>query len=199
LTLRVLSEDDEARLAFRGACAALTEARVQSGGALPSAGELGVVDVGGGSSELVVGAAPDRVRWSESCALGSGDLTDACLLSDPPSASELAAARAYVDRVLEGLPVPRPALAVAVGGSAASLRPLAGQRLDGRAFAAALELLLAAPAAQVAHLVGLDVERVRLLPAGVLILQAAQERFGVPLEVVGGGLREGVLIELVRG
>ena len=41
----------------------------------------------------------------------------------------------------------------------------------------------------------LDVDRVRLLPAGLLILQAAADRFGAPLEVARGGLREGLLLE----
>ena len=41
----------------------------------------------------------------------------------------------------------------------------------------------------------LDADRVRLLPAGLLILEAAAERFGRPLEVARGGLREGLLLE----
>jgi exopolyphosphatase/guanosine-5'-triphosphate,3'-diphosphate pyrophosphatase len=39
------------------------------------------------------------------------------------------------------------------------------------------------------------VERVRLLPAGLLILQAAANLFGVPLQIGHGGIREGVLLE----
>jgi exopolyphosphatase/guanosine-5'-triphosphate,3'-diphosphate pyrophosphatase len=190
LELRILSEDEEARLAFIGACGAAEEA-----GALGT-GELGVADVGGGSSELVVGTGPDQIRWSASLALGSGDLADACFRSDPPSELELEYARARVEDVLGPLQVPRPAAAVAVGGSAASLRRLAGDRLDGQAFRAALAVLSGGDAAEVARRSGLDAERVRLLPAGLLILQAVQERFGVPLQLVGGGLREGVLMEL---
>jgi exopolyphosphatase/guanosine-5'-triphosphate,3'-diphosphate pyrophosphatase len=190
LELRILSEDEEARLAFIGACGAAAEA-----GALGDE-QLGVVDVGGGSSELVVGTGPDRISWSASLALGSGDLADACFRSDPPSTMELAYARARIDDVLGGLRVPRPAAAVAVGGSAASLRRLAGARLDGPAFETALALLSSGEAEVVAQHSGLDVERVRLLPAGLLILQAVHERFGVPLDLVGGGLREGVLLEL---
>jgi exopolyphosphatase/guanosine-5'-triphosphate,3'-diphosphate pyrophosphatase len=72
---------------------------------------------------------------------------------------------------------------------------VAGPLLDARAFARSLRELAVAPAREVAQRFGLDVERVRLLPAGLLILQAASERFGSPLKVVGGGLREGVLLE----
>lgn len=189
--LEVISEEEEARLAFVGACAALAEQRP---GEPPD--RVGVVDVGGGSSELVVGMPPHDVDWSASRPLGSGDLADACFVHDPPGAPELDAARAQVAAVLGSLSVPRPNRALAVGGSAASLLPLAGARLDAEAFGIAMALLLSAPSAEIARRFALDPERVRLLPAGVLILHAAQERFGVPLELVGGGLREGVLMEL---
>jgi len=189
--LRILSEHEEARFAFAGACGA-----VEAAGGMT--GELGVADVGGGSSELVVGALPDGVRWWRSLPLGSGDLAEACFRCDPPSEAELAQARGHVAAALESAEVPRPARAVAVGGSAASLRRLAGDRLDESAFRSALRLLLARPSAQVAAQFELDQERVRLLPAGLIILQAAQACFGVPLELVGGGLREGVLMEIAR-
>jgi exopolyphosphatase / guanosine-5'-triphosphate,3'-diphosphate pyrophosphatase len=71
----VLSGDDEARLAFAGATRTLSH--------LPL-GEVGVVDVGGGSTELVCGSLADGVRWSASFRVGSGFLVDAYLRSDPP-------------------------------------------------------------------------------------------------------------------
>ena len=186
LDVQILTAEEEARLAFVGAA--------HSFGHMP-AGELGVVDVGGGSSELVVGRAPDQVRWSASFPLGSGDLARVYLHSDPPLEAELAAARQAVNATLGSLEVPHPVEAAAVGGSAASLASLAGRILDHVAFARALGQLVAAPCRDVAQRFGLDVERVRLLPAGLLILEAASERFRVPLVVAGGGLREGVLVE----
>ena len=191
LQLRVLSEQEEARLAFVGAAGALAEVSERE---VPVS--LGVADVGGGSSELVVGAPPGEVAWVVSLPLGSGDLADAYLRADPPATDELDAARRHVREIMARLSVPRPGRAVAVGGSAASLHRLAGAHLDRAEFAAALELLRAQPAAAVAARFGLDVDRVRLLPAGLLILEAAQAAFGVPLELVGGGLREGVVLEL---
>jgi exopolyphosphatase/guanosine-5'-triphosphate,3'-diphosphate pyrophosphatase len=184
--LRVLSEEEEARLAFIGAARALD----------PGPITLAVADVGGGSSELVIGTPPDRVSWVASLPLGSGDLADAHLRADPPDAAELEAARREVEAALADLPVLRPTRAVAVGGSAASLHRLAGAHLGGQEFVAALELLRSQPAADVAARFDLDVDRVRLLPAGLLILQGIQARFGVALELVGGGLREGVVLEL---
>jgi exopolyphosphatase/guanosine-5'-triphosphate,3'-diphosphate pyrophosphatase len=190
LEVRVLSEAEEARLAFTGAARTLGHA--------PS-GPLGVVDVGGGSCELVVGAAPDRVNWYASFPLGSGQLADECLRSDPPSAEEIGRASDRVDEVLNGVQPPSAARVVAVGGSATSLRRIAGPVLDAAAFARVLALLAADPAADVARRFALDADRVRLLPAGLLILQAAARRFGAPLEVGRGGLREGLLLEASGG
>ncbi len=189
LELEVLSGEAEARLAFLGAAATL--------GHHPH-GSLGVVDVGGGSSELVVGTAPDLVGWFASFGVGSGDLAESHLRSDPPAATELAAARVHVAEALEGIEAPQPAEAVAVGGSAASLRRLAGPVLDGDSFARTLGLLGSERASEIARRFALDVERVRLLPAGLLILQAASELFGAPLQVGHGGVREGVLLEAGR-
>jgi exopolyphosphatase/guanosine-5'-triphosphate,3'-diphosphate pyrophosphatase len=186
LEVEILSGEEEARLAFVGAAQTLDH--------VPS-GRLGVVDVGGGSSELVVGFAPNRVSWSVSFGVGSGDLADRWLRSDPPSEHELAQARTELDQVLGGLEVPTPAEAVAVGGSASSLRRLAGPVLDPDALTRSLQLLATEPSTEVARRFALDRERVRLLPAGLLILQAASELFGTALQIGRGGVREGVLLE----
>jgi exopolyphosphatase/guanosine-5'-triphosphate,3'-diphosphate pyrophosphatase len=190
IELAILPGDEEARLAFTGAARTL--------GYAPS-GALGVVDVGGGSCELVVGTAPDQVTWFASFELGSGELAHECLRSDPPTAAELDRARARVNEALDGVRPPRAAIVVAVGGSATSLRRIAGPVLDATAFGRVLALLSAEPAADVARRFALDADRVRLLPAGLLILQAASERFDAPLEIARGGLREGVLLEASRG
>jgi exopolyphosphatase / guanosine-5'-triphosphate,3'-diphosphate pyrophosphatase len=189
LEVVVLSEAQEARMAFIGAASTL--------GHSPD-GELGVVDVGGGSSELIVGVAPDDVRWSASFAVGSGDLADRCLRSDPPSESELRDAHDRIKEALAGIEVPHPAEAVAVGGTATSLRLFAGAVLDSAAFGRSLALLATERAAVIAARFGLDLERVRLLPAGLLILQGASELLGAPLQIARGGLREGILLEASR-
>jgi exopolyphosphatase/guanosine-5'-triphosphate,3'-diphosphate pyrophosphatase len=186
LEINVLTEREEARLSFIGAAATLQRA---------SGSALGVVDVGGGSSELIVGRVPDAVDWSTSVALGSGDLADGFLRSDPPSPSELGRAGRRIAEAFLDIDVPHADLAVAVGGSATSLRRLAGELLDGDAFRRTLELLATSPGAEVARRFALDRERIRLLPAALLILQAAAERLGAPLQICSGGLREGALLE----
>jgi exopolyphosphatase/guanosine-5'-triphosphate,3'-diphosphate pyrophosphatase len=189
LEITVLTEEEEARLAFVGAARAL--------GRSPD-GALGVVDVGGGSSELIVGRVPNAVDWSRSVAVGSGDLADVFLHSDPPSPSELGRARQHVVQAFLDVAIPRTCLAVAVGGSATSLRRLAGERLDEEALERSLLLLGTTTATDVARRFGLDRERVRLLPGGLLILQAAAERFDAALRIGHGGLREGALLEAAR-
>jgi len=184
--VRVLTGTEEATLAFLGA-AGMMEHR-------PS-GTLGVVDVGGGSSELVLGTPDGGVTWCESFAVGSGDLADSHLRIEQPSQEALDRARAHVADALAAFETPTPSEAVAVGGSATSLRRLAGSVLDERAFARAFELLRTQPAMVIGRRFALDIERVRLLPAALVILESASRAFGVPLQVGAGGLREGVLLE----
>ena len=183
----VLSDDDEARLAFAGATRML---------ATPGEGPIAVVDVGGGSTEIAIGTLGEGVSWSRSFGIGSGFLADSYLRSDPPAAGELDAARHHAAGVFEGLRTPPVERAVACGGSAASLRRMAGAELTHDALERAVRLLAGAPRADIAERFELDPERVQLLPAGVLILDAVSAALGTPLKIGGGGLREGVVLEL---
>lgn len=186
----ILEGEEEARLAFLGATRTL-------GRALE--GVVGVVDVGGGSTEIAVGTVADGVHWWASFRLGSGHLADEYLRSDPPTAADLQAMSAHAAGVFGALEVPRPDAAVAVGGSAASLRRLVGAVLEPETMQRALRVLSDAPCAEVADRFALDPQRVRLMPAGMLILDAAAQSLGCPLLIGRGGLREGVLLELAGG
>jgi exopolyphosphatase / guanosine-5'-triphosphate,3'-diphosphate pyrophosphatase len=182
----VLSGAEEAALAFAGALATFDE---------PPEGLIGVVDVGGGSSELVTGTARDGVGWSTSLAVGSGVLSDRHVRSDPPALDELAAMRAEVEAALAGVDPPAPRCVLAVGGSATSLAGAAGGALAPETIARVLAVLIAAPADEAARRLGLHAERAKLLPAGLMVLEAAWNAFGrAPLHVVRGGLREGVIL-----
>jgi exopolyphosphatase/guanosine-5'-triphosphate,3'-diphosphate pyrophosphatase len=185
LPVEILTGEAEARLAFDGATRTLEHAPL---------GEVGVVDVGGGSSELVVGTLEHGVSWCASVMVGSGDLADTYLRSDPPTHEELHALRAHVTGALGSLEVPHPRHALAVGGSATSLRLLVGPELDPASLEGGLRVLTAHPVEEVARRWGIDPLRVRLLPAGILLLEAASGAFGRTLRVSRGGLREGVLL-----
>jgi exopolyphosphatase / guanosine-5'-triphosphate,3'-diphosphate pyrophosphatase len=91
----VISGEEEARLSFLGAVGAVEVAR-------PPA----VIDVGGGSTELIVGrgegaAAADEVAGSVSLQLGCVRLTERHLRHDPPATAELTAARTFVRQRLD--------------------------------------------------------------------------------------------------
>jgi exopolyphosphatase/guanosine-5'-triphosphate,3'-diphosphate pyrophosphatase len=189
ITLEVIDGDEEARLAFVGALASLDE---------PHAGEIGVVDVGGGSTEIVVGSTAEGIGWSQSFRLGSGRLTDRFLTSDPPRPDELARARATIDAALPSAgDVPTPGYAVAVAGSATNLRRMVGPLLDDESLGRALRLLGGAPSLEIARQFQLEPTRVRLLTAGTLILEAAMQRLGSPLWVCRGGIREGAALDML--
>lgn len=184
--VELLSAEEEARLAFAGATWACRDAAPD----VP----LGVVDVGGGSSELIVGTRGGGVAWSRSLPLGSGDLADRHLREDPPPRAALDAIRDEIAAALDGVVVPPVTRAVAVGGSATSLARLVGPLLDADTLAAAVDGLATVPAERVAAVHELALERVRLLPAGILLLAAAAALMG-PLTVAEGGLREGLVLE----
>ena len=190
MELSVLSGEEEARLSFVGATRTLPE---------PRAGTVAVVDVGGGSSEIAIGLADGEMTWSESFRIGSGFLADAYLRSDPPSVDELDKVRRHVEATLEGLEPPEAASAVAVGGTATSLRRLVGAELEHETLERGIRVLSSTPIGEVAQRFELDSERVRLLPAGILILAAISDLLRLPLRIARGGLREGILLELVEG
>ena len=185
--MRVLSGEEEARLAFAGVSGTLRG---------PVEGRLVVVDVGGWSTEVVLGTREAGVAWSASFRLGSGLLADVYLHGDPPDTRELAAVTAHVSEVLAPLDLPRPERAVAVGGSATSVRRIVGPELSRRALERTLQLLSRSTCEEVATRINLHAERVRLMPAGIAIMHELARRLDVDLELGNGGLREGVVLEL---
>jgi exopolyphosphatase / guanosine-5'-triphosphate,3'-diphosphate pyrophosphatase len=187
--VEILDEQEEARMAFLGATNTLAAE-------LP--GTVAVVDVGGGSTEIAIGTVAGGVDWSSSFIVGSGVLAEHYLLTDPPTLPELRAARDHAMDVLATRAFPAAERAVAVGGSAASLRTVVGEALDPRSLKRALGILCAGPCGDVAARYSLDAERVRLLPAGILILDAAAQRLRRPLQIGRGGLREGVVLDMAR-
>ena len=184
--LEVLSGDEEARLAFAGA------ARAFGGG-----GRLAVIDVGGGSTEIAVGDTAGGIDSVTSVAIGSSQLTERHFRFDPPSEDELHEAREAVKAVFNGFAPEAVDSAVAIGGSASSLQILAGQELGEEEFREALNLLSAEPSDILAQQFGLEPVRVRMLPAGLLVLAELSRRLGKPLRICKGGLREGAIMEMI--
>ncbi|BBZ08807.1 exopolyphosphatase [Mycolicibacterium doricum] len=115
----VITGIEEAELSFRGAVGDLD----------PADAPFVVVDLGGGSTEVVVGR--EAVDASFSADIGCVRLTERCLHSDPPTAGEVAAARQVIrgalDEALRHVPVAGARTWVGVAGTMTTLAALAHQ------------------------------------------------------------------------
>jgi exopolyphosphatase / guanosine-5'-triphosphate,3'-diphosphate pyrophosphatase len=188
--IEILSEEEEGRLSFVGATKTLGH---------PVEGTVGVVDVGGGSTEVILGTVPGGATEVRSWRVGSGVLADELIASDPPSAAEVRRVRDRIEDIFAGVEIERPAQAVAVGGSATSLRRLVGAVLEYETLERGIRVLCGDPATEVARRFELDPQRVRILTTGVLLLEKVSELLGQPLQIGKGGLREGVILDLLNG
>jgi len=114
----VITGSEEAELSFNGAVGELDSA----------AAPFVVVDLGGGSTEVVLGTG-SGVRASYSADIGCVRMTERCLHSDPPTAAEVAAAREVVrERLAEALrvvPVAQAKTWVGVAGTFTTIAALA--------------------------------------------------------------------------
>jgi exopolyphosphatase / guanosine-5'-triphosphate,3'-diphosphate pyrophosphatase len=190
IEVEVLGEEEEGRLAFIGATKTLGH---------PVGGRVAVVDVGGGSSEIVLGTVAGGADRVHSFQIGSGMLAEELLKSDPPSASELREVRDFINEFFDGVEVEHPDQAVAVGGSATSLRRLVGAVLEYETLERGVRVLASGPVDEVARRFELDPRRVGILPTGVLLLEKISQMLGQPLQIGKGGLREGVILDLLNG
>jgi exopolyphosphatase/guanosine-5'-triphosphate,3'-diphosphate pyrophosphatase len=203
----VISGKREAELTFRGAL---------SGLGLETGKPAAVLDVGGGSTEIVVGSAPDAARPASiesatSLDLGSVRLFERHVASDPPSPSELDAARRDVDRTLSSeRMVPSEAVFVGVAGTvttlaavAADVDPYDATRIHGARLAIDTIRDLASRLASLSladrkKLRGLDPRRADVIVTGALLVErvlAWSQK--TELVVSDRGVRWGLAGELV--
>jgi exopolyphosphatase/guanosine-5'-triphosphate,3'-diphosphate pyrophosphatase len=184
--VRVLTQEEEARLAFEGALEDVA-----------GDGTVAVCDVGGGSAQIAVGTVDAGPAWLRSIDLGSLRLSARVAHGDPPTKSEQAALRAEAREAVSALTPPMPGRALAVGGSARALRKLVGRSLGPDELGEAMRLLRRIPAEELSGRYDLDVWRARALPAGAALVAEIQSLLQVPLEVGKAGLREGILLRLL--
>ena len=175
--VRVLSTDEEGRLAYGGAVAT-------SDIELPS--RIAVCDVGGASTEIAVGAPGSSPEWVASVDLGSVRLS--------ARTDDLAVARTEAAEAFAALEPPHVELALAVGGSARAARRLVGPWLGDAELTEALRLVETTDRRVISRRFGVHRSRARILPAGVAILAQVHELLGVPLHVCDGGIREGAVL-----
>lgn len=184
-SLRVIDGHQEARYSFIGAVGGLHRLRSRTV----------AVDVGGGSTE-VAWCDPGAEPVTASFHVGSAALQRIFLLDDPPTNEQLASARAFAAEELAALRLPGAVgLALAVGGGASTARQLTGGVIDRASIARVLELTSSTTCDALARQHAISADRARLLPAGLVILDALVELIGSGLEVGRGGLREGLLLD----
>ena len=184
--VRVATPIEEGQLAFVGA---LSRAGVEEG-------IVAVCDVGGGSTEIVVGTPLLGPAWTRSVDIGSLRLTAALLHDDPPTAAQLDRARAEIEAGFAGLEPPRPELALATGGSARAISKLVGRSYGRAELECVIGELVSRPAEATAAAIGVEVERARSLAAGALILEHVSGLLGVAFTPARGGIREGAALAL---
>jgi exopolyphosphatase / guanosine-5'-triphosphate,3'-diphosphate pyrophosphatase len=190
----VLSGEEEARLSFTGATAELAPApTAAAGGAMPDVAErlaeppppYLVVDIGGGSTEFVIGAeAPDAARpvAALSVDIGCVRLTERHLHDDPPLPAQISAAVADVEAALDVVAAKVPvAGARTLIGLAGSVTTVAGIALRLPGYDPARIHHAVIPAAQVHEV------------TEALLRQTREQRAAIPVmhpgrvDVIGGG------------
>lgn len=187
LDVAALSHEEEALVALLG---------VQAG--RPVQRELVMVDVGGGSTEILL-AGPERAPEAVGLPLGAARLTGVHVRHDPPTASEVGALSAEVALAMLRAPNSAAQQLVAVGGTARNLLrigpALADRVLTRDRIRGALDMMAASSAASIAERFGVRVSRAKVLAAGAGILLGALARYDLDrLRVADGGLREGLIL-----
>ncbi len=165
--------------------------------------DLLVVDIGGGSTQLVL-VGPGRRASAIGLGVGSARLTAAHVRHDPPTGPEIDELRSAAAGAVAAGPAAAPSEVLAVGGTASNLvkvvpAALADRLLTPDRLMQAFDVLRAGPADEVAARFGIRPQRARILAAGAALLEAILERYGVPRAAASEeGIREGTVLALAR-
>lgn len=198
---RVIGGTVEAELTFRGALSGLSVM-----------GSVLVIDIGGGSTEVILGhAAANSVRADtfRSYDIGCVRLTERHVSTDPPTATALDAIAASTQATLAGLAVPE-CQVVAVAGTATTLAAVQlglatydSEKVHGCTLSLGQLKTLSSRLSRATHAErcctpGLDPKRADVIVAGSVMLAAALEMFGQDrLTVSDRGVRFGLIDELL--
>jgi exopolyphosphatase/guanosine-5'-triphosphate,3'-diphosphate pyrophosphatase len=195
-SIEVIAGQREAELA------ALSVART-----FPELASYVVVDVGGGSTELIA-VDGGRVVSAVSVKLGAVRLTERHLKHDPPTADELRALEADIDRVLAPLELPRGVPVVGTAGTATTMAAVklalttydpdavTGLRLSPAAVDELYARLAAATVAERRALPGMEPQRADVIAGGVAIYARIVARVQAPVMIAcDRGIRWGIAYE----
>jgi exopolyphosphatase/guanosine-5'-triphosphate,3'-diphosphate pyrophosphatase len=205
LDARILTGDQEAQLTFLGVMSGRTQADER---------RTLVIDLGGGSTELIVGV-PSRVDFHVSLQLGVVRQTERHIRGDPPSPADLLALKRDVRTLIErDVPVSvrrEVAHAIAVAGTATSLAAVDqsldpydrdrvhGYEVDLSTARLLLARLASVPLAERREIRGLHPDRAPTIVAGAVILIEVLEVFGLDtFEVSENDILRGAALSLAR-
>jgi exopolyphosphatase/guanosine-5'-triphosphate,3'-diphosphate pyrophosphatase len=185
VALHILPEREEGELTFLGVT-----------GGEPVGRPLVVVDIGGGSSEVIL-YDPERGLEVTGLATGSNRLSIEIVDNDPPTKREVARLRERARELVAALPQAKAERAIFVGGTATNivkLRPLATSSFDNLFVD-----IRSAPAAALAARFGLRLRRSLQLAAGAALAEAILEHYALGrAEVCDASLRDGAIILVAR-
>jgi len=198
---RVLSGEEEARATFRGALSGMADV----------GREVVVFDIGGGSTEIVLGAPGGATKEARSYDVGSVRLTERISPSDPPTTAELEATQRLAEELLEGVTkAPDEASCVGIAGTMTTLcavhlglEPYVGARVHGATMSvgeieAVVTRLARLPLAERRRVAGLDEKRADVIVAGGVLALAVLRRLGKSqVRVSDRGVRWGLAEALV--
>ncbi len=199
--IEIITGDREARLAF---AAVRSDASLN----LPSDASLLVFDIGGGSTELILGDTKG-VGQHKSLNIGAVRLTERFLHSDPPTAFELEQAAEFARASFETFPVPDTTPLIAgIGGTALNIAAVTqglakpdadavhGVTLSHAEVAGALERFAHVSLALRRQIPGLEPKRADIIIAGALILDSLLTYFHADHFLLSArGLRYGLLAD----
>jgi hypothetical protein len=188
----VIGHEEEAYLTLLGVTAGRPVVR-----------DLVLVDIGGGSSEVLV-VGPTAAPVAVGLPIGSARLTALIVEHDPPTAAELAELLVRARAAVDAAPAASPHEVIVVGGTASNLlRIVPASALDRtisrRRLAEALAILATESAAEASARHGIREARARVMAAGAAIVGALLERYDVEcVRVAEVGIREGALLAAVH-
>jgi exopolyphosphatase/guanosine-5'-triphosphate,3'-diphosphate pyrophosphatase len=188
--VEIISGAEEAQLSFAGATYDCSQ----------SASTVMVVDIGGGSTEFVLGKTTctaagrsTKIFQLDSVQMGARRMTDMFITDNPPSTHELDAMRSYLQQVCAGYIDSykgRFDRLIAVAGTATSLaavlgavNPYDGKRIQGykvsqRDLGRLLQSFEGQSLEQLQQVVGLDPKRAEVIVAGTIIMQTVLDALG---------------------
>ncbi len=202
--VEIITGDREAQLAY---AAVRSDATL----AIPEAASLLVFDIGGGSTELILGDAGGVGRY-KSLNIGAVRLYERFLSSDPPTLFELDQARQFASDAFATFPQPdTPPLVAGIGGTALNIAAVTqgltqpdpdaihGASLSAADVAAALSRFSSVPLAERRAIPGLEPKRADVIVAGALILDTLLTYFHADRFLLSArGLRYGLLADYAR-